>query len=203
MYQEKGFWKRIVLSHYYFRRSGFYWMVFKNISTLIIIIGALIGAFLILDKYVVDFEEVFSNFVESLPVPGVFIVFFISESLLGLIPPDLFIIWSEHLEFPWLGLSLLAVLSYGGGIISYGLGKQIRKNQRINSYVERKFKDNIRNVKRWGSLFVVVAALLPLPYSPVSLIAGMLHYPFSRYVLFGLTRIARFYIYAFALFKLI
>lgn len=189
--------------HLYAWYKKIYWLIFKNLFRLGVLIGLIVLLYIILNAYVIDFEATFIKISEKIPKFYVFTLFFVSESLLGLIPPDLFIAWTSKLEYPWLCLTILSLLSYAGGIVAYRIGYAFRNKKWIKNITEVKFKKSFDSVKKWGALFILIAALLPLPYSPVSLIAGSIKYPFKRYVIFGLARIIRFFIYALPIFKLL
>jgi membrane protein YqaA with SNARE-associated domain len=135
--------------------------------------------------------------------PAVFLLFAVSESLLGLIPPDFFILWSRKFLQPWLIITFLAFISYFGGIVSYQLGTVLRNIPRISNYINQKFTSHFKKIKRWGALFIIVAALFPLPYSTICMVSGILNYPFKVFVFLGLVRIIRFYFYGAILFGLL
>ncbi|MCD6543316.1 MAG: VTT domain-containing protein, partial [Flavobacteriaceae bacterium] len=130
----------------------------------------------------------------------IFILFFASESFLGLIPPEIFIAWAGKSASPILFLSFLALLSYMGGIVSFFIGISISKTQSVKEYLEVKMKKHLKNIKKWGGVLIVVGALLPIPFSITSIAAGIINYKFSNYLLFGLLRFVRFYLYAAVIF---
>lgn len=189
--------------HRYFLRSGFYIFLAKNILKVTSILLALILLFVVLERWVIDMDVVFKSFFKNTPFHLVFVIFTISESFFGLIPPDFFIIWAKNFDHVWLIISTLACLSYIGGLISYYIGSRIRRIKNLNNYLSKKFNDNLKKIKRWGGVFLVVAAMFPLPYSTICIISGILKYPLNSFMWLGLVRILRFYIYALVLFGLI
>ena len=195
--------KRLPTYHIYYRRSGFYNFLWKTIINLFIIIGGLVGIFLLVDHYVIDFNELFNDKLAHISSYYIYTLFFVSEILFGMLPPDLFIAWSEHETYPLLALSFLALLSYLGGAVAFGLGKALSKHPRIKRIIEEKLENQASFVRKWGVLFVIVAALLPLPYATVSMAAGAIEFPFWRYAFWGLTRFLRFYGYAVFIFWLL
>ncbi|MFH2141501.1 MAG: VTT domain-containing protein [Bacteroidota bacterium] len=203
MPKKKNIGKRLHQTHLYFWHNKLYWTVFKSVIQLIIIVGFLIGLYLFIDNYVFDIDITFARIINSIKYWQVFVLFFVSESFLGLIPPDLFIMWSSQLLHSWLALTLLAFIGYFGGIGSYSLGYLFGKNKYVRGFVVKRFSNNIKNLNRMGAIFIIIAALFPLPYSPVCLLAGMLKYSFKRFLFLGIFRIARFYIYAMLIYKLI
>jgi len=123
--------------------------------------------------------------------------------LLGLVPPEIFIAWSSKMPHPVVYLTLIATMSYLGGIISYFIGKWLLTIPKIYNYMEGKMKKHLRQIRKWGGFLIVVGALLPIPYSMTSMAAGMIHYRFTSFLLFGLLRYLRFYLYALAIFRLV
>ena len=139
----------------------------------------------------------------TLDVTMVFVVFFISESFLGLLPPDFFILWLKEFEHPYALVTVLATLSYLGGINSYFMGRALSFNPTISRFIAKKYEKNFLLVKKWGGIFVVLAALTPLPFSMVCLLTGLLRYPKALFIAFSATRFIRFYAYAWAIFSLL
>jgi membrane protein YqaA with SNARE-associated domain len=121
---------------------------------------------------------------------------FLSESFSGILPPDLYI-WAVR-SYPqhYFWVFLLALSSYTGGIVSYYIGTQLYKLPRVKLWVEDRYAEQFAQLKKYGGVLIPIAALTPLPYSPVSVVAGVVHYPFKWYLLVGVTRFARFFLYA-------
>jgi membrane protein YqaA with SNARE-associated domain len=191
------------LMHNYYARTGFYLFVWGNLKKAIIpIVGVVIAIFLF-NKYVYNINDGLHHFTETFSRLTILGTFFISEILLGLIPPEIFIAWSKKTGDPILNLSILATVSYCGGLISYFLGKAALKITAIKIYLEVKMAESLKNTRKWGGILVLVGALLPLPFSVACLAAGMIKYPFKNVILFGLFRFVRFAIYAWAIFKVV
>ena len=130
-------------------------------------------------------------------------MFFASESLLGLIPPEIFIAWAGKTEMPLFFLTMLAVLSYLGGIISFFIGKGISKMPSVYNYLEVKMAKHLKNTGKWGGFLILIGALLPVPFSITCVAAGMIKYPLKGVILFGLFRFLRFALYAWAIFNVV
>lgn len=189
--------------HNYYGRTGFYLFVWESVKKAFIpIVLVVIGVFLF-NKYVYDINEGLETITETFSKTGILITFFISETLLGLVPPEIFIAWSGKTESPILNLSLLATLSYLGGLVSYFIGKTALKIKSLKEYLEVKMAANLKNTRKWGGFLILVGALLPLPFSIACLAAGMIKYPFRNVVFFGLFRFARFAAYAWAIFQVV
>jgi membrane protein YqaA with SNARE-associated domain len=201
--REKSQTKRFKLTHKYYKRTGFYSFVGKNLKNAILPILGVILAIYLFNKYVYNINDGLHHFTETFSRVSILIVFFISETLLGLIPPEIFIAWTKKTEEPILNLAILATLSYSGGLISYFLGRMTLKIKSIKEYLEVKMAKNLANTKKWGGILILVGALLPLPFSIACVAAGMIKYPFRNVVFFGLFRFGRFAIYAWAIFKVV
>ena len=153
--------------------------------------------------FVIDLNDLLVRMTDTFPTFWVLAVFFISETILGLIPPEIFIAWSDKMPDPVLYLSLLAVLSYTGGVLSYFIGKGATQIPAVHEYLEVKMAKHLKNARKWGGFLIVVGAILPVPFAISSLAAGMIKYPFINYLLFGLMRFVRFAIYGAAIFSLV
>ncbi|MDY8136210.1 YqaA family protein [Aquimarina sp. 2201CG5-10] len=194
---------RLQLLHQYYSYTGFYKFLGTSLKKALPPILLFIGALVIVNYFVININDLLIYVTENYSDYVVFGVFFASESLLGLIPPEIFIAWTDKSTSPILYLSILASLSYAGGIISYFLGKWITKIPSVHNYLEVKMAKHIKNTRKWGGFLIIVGALLPIPFSITSIAAGMIKYPFTNYLLFGLLRFLRFYLYAIAIFNLI
>lgn len=193
---------RIKLLHQYYSYTGFYTFVWGSIKKALPYVVLIVGSLLIVNYYF-DMNAKFTHLTEILPVYGVFSTFFVSEIVLGLIPPEIFIAWAGKTGSQWLYLSILAVLSYSGGLISYWIGRTITKTPRIHRYLETKMEKQLRNSKKWGGFLIVVGALLPLPFSIACIAAGLIKFPFKSVVLFGSLRLVRFLIYGLLIFSVV
>jgi membrane protein YqaA with SNARE-associated domain len=194
---------KIRLLHQYYSYTGFYSFVKESMKKAITPIILLIVAIVLIDRYLIDFSALFTLITNTYSPIKIFALFFASESFLGLIPPEIFIAWADKSATPILSLSLLALLSYFGGIVSYFIGVSISKTKTVKEYLEVKMKKHLKNIKKWGGFLIVVGALLPIPFSMTSIAAGIINYKFSNYLLFGLLRFARFYLYAIVIFHVV
>jgi membrane protein YqaA with SNARE-associated domain len=194
--EEEGklkFWDYLRKNHRSNRDKGVYgYMWWTAVKIVAIYLVTIVPLLIILKRYV-DLSSVFGFIVNNLSDPFVLIVFIISESFLGMIPPDFFVIWTAKFNAPFLFLTLLGILSYVGGILSYYIGSWLSKRKRIREYSERVLDKYIKMTRKWGGAFIVIAALFPYsPFSMVVIAVSLLKYPFKLYLLFGLSRIIRF-----------
>lgn len=160
-------------------------------------------ALALFENFTPGFEYYFGQLSLVVRQEWMFSVFFLSETVLGLIPPDLFIIWAKQFTSPYAVVALLAGLSYGGGLLAYFMGVKLLKINRLSHVVNVKFAKQFTMLRSWGGLIIIVAALLPLPYSTMCLGAGMMKYSFKSLMLLGMFRIVRFFAYALVLYQVV
>lgn len=178
-------------------------MAWKALLRLLIVGGALVLLFFILQNTINDFTETIKGFINQWEPRFVLILFLVSETLFGLIPPDFFIAWSHQFTHDIAMLSLLALISYVGGVLSYLIGYHIGNYPKVQAFFIKKFASHMHKVYQLGGFVIVFSALFPLPYSAVCMAAGAVKYSFKRLLLLGLTRFLRFYGYAVLVYALI
>jgi membrane protein YqaA with SNARE-associated domain len=169
---------------------------------LLLIVGIISLVLVLAQLLINDFEEVIISFLERQKPLLILSLFLTSETLFGLIPPDFFIVWANTFEHNMILLTVLAVLSYSGGIIAHSIGYNLRKIPKVYIFFERRFSGHYSEIEKFGSILIVISALFPLPYSTITMVAGAMKYPVKKLFLFGIARILRFYIYAIFLFKI-
>jgi len=189
--------------HKIYKRTGLYKFLCKNCIYLILTIAGFIGIIVLFQQVIGDFDTFFKNIIKDLDLIYVYLIFFISESFLGLIPPDIFIIWSKTLPVPYGSIAILATLSYLGGINSYFIGKLIKKIPSVARYARKQQEKYYHQIKKWGGVLIIIAALFPLPFSMICITAGTMGYPFKRFLIITTTRIVRFFAYAWIFFNFI
>ncbi len=191
------------LMHIYYSRTGFYMFIWESVKKTFIPVSCILILLFLVNKYVFNINELLESITETFSKLGVFSFFFVSETLLGLIPPEIFIAWTKKTTEPILNLTILTTLSYFGGLSSYFIGEKSLKIKAVKNYLEIKMEKHLKNSKKWGGILIIVGALLPLPFSISCMAAGMIKYPFKRVVLFGLFRFVRFALYGLAIFQVV
>ena len=186
------------------KERGFFRYVGRNILLIIAVYALLVFIIYLVGKYLVDFDALFTGIIERLSDQFVIILFFVSESFTGMIPVDLFVVWTQKFEHPLPYLIILGILSYAGGVISYGIGRWIARGPRMKAYTEKKLKNYINFVRKWGAAFIIIAALFPFtPFSLVVIALSVFKYPFRPFLLFALARLVRFAIQGLFFFDLL
>lgn len=126
-------------------------------------------------------------------------LFLVSEIIVGIIPPEIFIIWSLKFDAPItfiLMVACLATASYVAGVIGYFIGKLLGTTKCFKYLQKRFMKKLARNLQRFGLYFIILASLTPLPFSGVAMLVGSVRFSFRKYLLFSLCRFMRFILYS-------
>jgi membrane protein YqaA with SNARE-associated domain len=196
-----SFTKRLSLINRYFKITRFYSFIKSTAFKGGIIALVFVFLLIFVDSFVIDIGSVLTNLVETFSPLVIFSVFLVSESFLGLLPPEIFIAWASKSNYSFLFLFLLATISYTGGIISYFIGNRLFLIPAVKNYIEIKIAKHIVNLRKWGGLFVFLGAVSPLPHSIVSMACGIIKYDFKNYLLWSLFRYLRFVVYALIIFQ--
>lgn len=95
----------------------------------------------------------------------------------------------------------LFVSAASGGVVAslgcYASGAVLERTTPIGAWVERRHPALVEWVKRNGYKGLALAAIIPLPFSPMMWIAGIIGMPLERIVIVSLLRIVKtaFYLY--------
>ena len=165
--------------------------------------GALLLGLILFEQFTPGVAYYFTKYSVIVSNEIVLSVFFVSETILGLIPPDLFIVWAKQFAHPYAIVLLLATLSYTAGLVAYYMGFKLGAIEKVSAIINVKFAAQFKMLRSWGGLIIVIAALLPLPYSTMCLGAGMLKYSLKALLILGLFRFVRFFAYAAVLYQVV
>ncbi|CAM3523692.1 short-chain dehydrogenase [Flavobacterium gelidilacus] len=191
---------RFKLLHQYYKYTGFYSFIWQGLKKAIIPTLLIVGVLFYVNEKVMNLNDAMVYATKNFSDFFLFSIFLLSESILGLIPPDIFIAWTKNTDSPLLYLSILAFLSYSGGVIAYFMGKALASIPSINRYMYGKMTKHIINMQKWGGFLIIVGALLPLPFAMACLAAGMINFSRKHFFLFSLFRIFRFVIYGYVIY---
>ena len=192
---------RLAVLNRYYRITRFYaFLKTIGIKAGLALLGFLL-AFMAIDLFVIDIDELFTLISENYSSWIVFSVFFVSEILMGILPPEIFIGWGLSSGSPWLHVSMLATLSYVTGLFAYFLGRMLYSLPSVQHYIKRKIPRHMVNLRKWGGFFIFVGAMLPLPHSLVSFASGLIQFKLKYYLLWALFRFLRFFIFAVVILK--
>lgn len=176
-----------------YKSRGFFSYVGRSVLLIVAAYALFVFMVYLIGKYLVDFNAFFESILKVLSDRFVLILFFVSESFLGMVPVDLFVVWTQKFDSPLPYLAILGVLSYAGSVISYRIGNWISSMPRVKAYSERRLTRYMDFARRWGGAFIIIAALFPFtPFSMVVIALALLRYPFKKFLIFALTRLVRF-----------
>ncbi len=194
--------KRLSVINRYYKITNFYTFLKSTAIRGCIATVIFVAILLALEYFLLDFNFLLNNLVATYSPDIIFSFFLLSETVLGLVPPEIFIAWASKSSSPWLFLFTLATMSYIGGIIAYFIGNRLFLIPAVKNHIENKIALHINNLRKWGGLFVFIGAMLPLPHSIVSLACGLIKYNFKHYLLWALFRYLRFVLYALVIFQI-
>lgn len=170
----------------------------KNLIRGLLWFAIIITVFILAEDYILENFQKDIDAIHGKPVL-LFSVFFTSEVLFGLVPPEFFMmVWILHkvtLVQYIINLSILTVISYVAGVIGYFIGNNFSRTpfyQRLN---ERYLSQYQKDLKRYGSYLVLVGAITPVPFSATCMLAGSVNLPFRSFLLICISRIIRFAVY--------
>ena len=187
----------------YYSLTNFYSFLFSLTIKGLFLLSAFLLVLFCIDTFVIDITLLIDNSLKKYSPLILMFIFFISESFLGLLPPELFLVWANKSPHPVFYVFLLASISYAGGIISYMIGRYLYLIPFIKKFTENKISKHVTNLQKWGGFFIVLGAVSPLPHSLVSMASGLIKYDFKYYLLWSLFRFLRFFLYAIAIFNIL
>jgi hypothetical protein len=86
--------------HNYYGRTGFYMFVWESIKKAFIPIALVVLGLFLFNKYVYDINKGLETITETFSTIGILVTFFVSETILGLVPPEIFIAWTKKTADP-------------------------------------------------------------------------------------------------------
>jgi membrane protein YqaA with SNARE-associated domain len=194
--------KKMELLNRYYKITKFYSFLKSTAIKALVVLVIFAGILFALEYFFLDFNAILNNLVATYPAKVIFSFFLLSETILGIIPPEIFIAWASKSASPWLFLFTLAAMSYLGGIIAYFIGNRLFLIPAVKNQIENKIAVHIDKLRKWGGFFVVIGAMLPIPHSIISLACGLIKYNFKHYLLWALFRFLRFFLYALVIFRI-
>lgn len=186
--------------HEQYLSSGAYRFVLLNGVRLLFFIAVLGLAAVLFNTYVFNIADAADYMIAHFSVPVVLAIFQLSEMSHGLVPPEVLMTWISGFDNPWLWLFLLASISYVGGLCGYLIGRRLDRLPKVHEWVFGKFEQQFKHIKQFGGLLIVVAAITPLPYSPICIISGTVKFPLRKFLLVTTSRYVRFMVYGYLIF---
>lgn len=185
-------------------KRAFYSYFFKNLLKGFVYLVVLIGLVILFKNY---FQSQFDaiEHVISDSYLKMFVIFLISELFVGLIPPELFMVWTldDPLHYYILSILVMTVVSIFAGWLNYLFGRFIANREFFLHLFNRRLrlKKYQKRFEQYGSGLIIVAAVTPLPFSLISLLTGTLLFPQKKYLILSSFRILRFIAYGIAIYE--
>ncbi|MEM6523056.1 MAG: hypothetical protein AAGF85_15760 [Bacteroidota bacterium] len=173
-----------------------YRFLLKNLLKGFIGLLVIVVLYILLQKY-----TAFDGFIDHIgqwPIL-VYVVFTLSEVVFGIIPPELFMIWSiKHGIFNvyFLDILFLATISYTAGVVGYNIGVNASKIGWLENLLGKYIYRYKNTLNKFGGLLIFVGAITPIPFSAICMLVGATGFPFPKFLLIALARFARFIVYA-------
>jgi membrane protein YqaA with SNARE-associated domain len=165
---------------------------------------AVIVALFIFSKHTVD-KETLAKFEPIFQKSWlVFTVFSLSEIIIGIIPPEVFLIWALRSDTfsGYIGLTIiLTIISYTAGVIAFGIGKYLHHTLFYQYLKNRYLQKSEKLLQTYGQYLILVAALTPVPFSGTAMLVGAVDYPFKNYLLLSLSRFIKFAVSAWVIWE--
>lgn len=195
--------ERMVRMNRYYQLTHFYTFLKDLAVRALGLVIFFVVSLYVLDTFIIDLDSLLTGLLANFSKSIIFTVFLVSESILGLIPPELFIALTAKSVYPWVDLFIIASISYTGGIIAYFAGKQLYRIPIVHKYIEHKISRHIKNLRQWGGVLILIGAMLPIPHAIISMASGVIRFKFSHYLLWALARYLRFFVYGLTIFNIV
>lgn len=190
------------LYHLLLHRTGGYTFIKQNVAKLLASVLGIIALFYLIDTFVVDIDAGTAWLTKVLSPAGLVGIFFASEISIGLVSPEILIVWADETTYPIATLGMLAGISYIAGLVAYKIGQFLSTRKVIRERLLLRYASTMSQLKRFGGLLIFIAALTPLPYPIVCQLCGMNKFPFRTFALLTTVRFLRFAIYGLVLYRM-
>lgn len=131
-------------------------------------------------------------------------IFTLSELIIGIIPPELFFIWSLRsgdLHVFIIYVIILTIISYIAGFLAFLFGRYLH-NTLLYKYLQKKYlKKTEVLLQEYGLYLILVSALTPIPFSGTAMLVGSVNYPVNKYLYWSLSRFVKFIVSAYIIWE--
>ncbi|HAA12558.1 MAG TPA: hypothetical protein DCE41_13020 [Cytophagales bacterium] len=175
----------------------------KNLLRGLLSLVILVVGFVLFKKYVdLDFTAWLQPLYDN--PAWVYLIYTISEIMVGIIPPELFFMWALNtgsaVEYAGI-VAALAALSYVAGLIGYWVGNRFSRRRFFRIIRVRFIRRYERYFDTFGAFLIIVAALTPLPFSGIAMLVGSVGFNFRKYCLYASIRFVRYAAYSFIIWE--
>ena len=112
-------------------------------------------------------------FNEKFGLTGIFLYVYVVDTLILPLSPD-FVFPIVASMNPLVAISVIGTASALAGITSYAIGLLLHKIPLIKRYTDKAAVKWGAYIRKYGTFFVIIAGLFPLPFSTICVLAGAL-----------------------------
>lgn len=184
--------------------KDFYNYFSQNLIKGFVYLGILIALIILFKNYFKDQYDIIEHWVSD-DYLLMLLIFLISEIFVGLLPPELFMVWSidDPATVYTIIIISMAIISILAGLFNYWVGKKISTKSFFNKlFMKKRLKKYQKQYEQYGGGLIIVAALTPIPYALICLLTGSLSYPIRKFILFSSFRFLRFIVYGLIIWNL-
>ena len=147
-----------------------------------------------------NYDDVVMLIDQNFGLLGIFLYVYIVDTLILPLSPDFVFPIAVGMN-PFVMIPIIGGASALGGMTSYSIGRLLYKIPAIKKLTGKAYMKWGGYIQHYGVLFVMLAGILPLPFSTICVAAGAVQMDARKVTLACLTRFIRAAIY-FALFSL-
>lgn len=175
----------------------------RNLFRGIIWLTVLVVAYILIKRNV---EIDYINVIQPLWDKPVLIygIFTASEILIGIIPPEIFMMLSAErniLTDYVSSIIILSFISYLAGFAGYWIGIYFNHTKYYRFLKRRFFGKYEKYLNKFGVFLIIVASLTPLPFSGIAMLVGSVRYPMKKYLIYSSFRFLRFAAYSYIIWQ--
>jgi len=182
------------------KKSAFF---LRNLIKGLVWLAVIVGLF-VFTKHNVD-KELILRFEPFFGQTGlILLIFSLSELIIGIIPPEVFLIWSLRsgdLHIYIMNTLLLTVISYAAGLTAYFFGRYLHNTKLYKYLHDRYLQKSELLLQEYGLYLILVASLTPVPFSGVAMLVGSIHYSVKKYIYWSLSRFLKFAVSAWVIWE--
>ena len=123
-----------------------------------------------------DYSAAVDWFDENLGMWGIFLYVYVVDTLILPLSPDFVFPIAASMN-PFIVVPVIGTASALGGVTSYGIGLLIHKIPIIKRLTDKAIVRWGAYIMKYGTLFVLLSGILPLPFSTICSVAGAVKLP--------------------------
>ena len=124
------------------QKKGFYSYFTKNLIKGFVYLAVLVLLLILFKNYFQEQHDAIEHWVSD-DYSLMLVIFLISEIFVGILPPELFMIWSidDPIDIYTLIVAVMAVISLLAGWVNYWIGKKISTKDILSPYFQKTFTE--------------------------------------------------------------